>query len=104
MASDADRAAADPRWKENSLQEKRNSGLVEAARAGRSPMTPSATRCRLCGRDKPADLPVCRDCTPAFLSRVRQRRASRDAAERKRAQKRLDRSVRVMDRAFAFPL
>jgi hypothetical protein len=62
----------------------------------------SATKCRFCGRDKPAFLPVCRDCMPLHLSRVRQRRASRDAVERRRTQKRLERSTRAMDRAFAF--
>jgi hypothetical protein len=53
-------------------------------------MTPSANHCRLCGRAKSAGSPVCRNCESRWLERIRQRRASRAAAERKRTQKRLD--------------
>ena len=60
-------------------------------------MTPVRAICRLCGRPRPIDMPTCRDCAPAYLSRIRQRRAVRDAKKRRRAERQVERSVRHLD-------
>ena len=58
---------------------------------------PVRVLCRLCGLPRPIDMPTSRDCAPAYLSRIRQKRAVHEANERRRAERQFERSLRHLD-------